>query len=39
MTKLGDLYDIEVDKDGTIKVKKNEAKALANLPVNVRMPK
>lgn len=37
MTKIGDLYKIEVDKDGKVKVKCDEAKRLAKLPVNQRI--
>ena len=36
-TKLGDIYDLEVDENGKVRVKKNEAKTLANLPVNTRI--
>ena len=36
-TKLGDVYDLEVDENGKIKVKKNEAKTLAKLPMNKRI--
>ena len=37
MTKLGDLYDLEVDEDGKVKVRKNEAKRLKKLNVSQRI--
>jgi hypothetical protein len=37
MTKLGDLYKIEVGKDGKVKVARDEAAALAKLNIPQRI--
>jgi hypothetical protein len=37
MTKLGDLYKIEVDKDGKVKVARDEAAALSKLNIPQRI--
>lgn len=37
MTKIGDKFKLEYDKDGKIRVKRDEAKTLAKLPVNARI--
>ncbi len=36
MTKLGDVYKLEVDEDGKVRVQRDEAKIKAKKPVNQR---
>jgi hypothetical protein len=39
MTKIGDLYKLEIDKDGKVKVARDEAKIKAAKPVCARYAK
>jgi len=39
MTKLGDIFKIEIDKDGKVKVARDEAVIKARKPVNQRYAK
>lgn len=38
MSKLGDLYKLAIDKDGKVRVERDEAKIKARKPVNARYP-